>query len=244
MVAQFNRTIDSLSHARDDFDAHDTKLAAQKAGAEAAAKQPFEIAKAERTEEARVRAENRSESRKEHAIELKDAQFIDKTYIKPANDAEQSFQVFENAYADFKRGADTGAPSMMALSQHLSTTFGTVKGSRVTKDMIAEHLHARSVSDAAEVAIQKFTNGDVLAPKQWDAFRSLISDARRYKWAVAQKEADAKGVDISASVPADLGGKAKPLSAFGGAPTITARNPKTGQRIQSNDGGKTWQPIQ
>ena len=47
---------------------------------------------------------------------------------------------------------------------------------RDTKDMIQEHLGARSVSDAATVAIQKLTNGDVLSPAQWSAFHDLISN--------------------------------------------------------------------
>jgi hypothetical protein len=71
---------------------------------------------------------------------------------------------------------------MLALSTHLATTFGNVKGSRVTKDMIEHHLGARSVSDTALVAMQRLTNGDTLSPAQWDAFHDLIGQSRQLQW--------------------------------------------------------------
>ena len=94
----------------------------------------------------------------------------DKAYVQPAEQVEKSYQMMNQAYNEYQgaaaQGKDlpTGAQSMVALSTHLATTFGNVKGARITKDMIQEHLGARSVSDAATVAIQKLTNGDVLSP--------------------------------------------------------------------------------
>ena len=94
----------------------------------------------------------------------------DKAYVQPAEQVEKSYQMMNQAYNEYQgaaaQGKDlpTGAQSMVALSTHLATTFGNVKGSRITKDMIQEHLGARSISDAASVAIQKLTNGDVLSP--------------------------------------------------------------------------------
>jgi hypothetical protein len=143
---------------------------------------------------------------RQRTADQKDSDFIDKNYVKPANDAEKSYQMFMDAYKN-KDDAKTGAESMLALSTHLATTFGNVKGSRVTKDMIQEHLGARSVSDSALVAVQKLSNGDVLSPDQWDAFKTLISNSRNLSWQTAKKEADRRGVDISGSLPADLGGK-------------------------------------
>lgn len=149
----------------------------------------------------------------------KDRDFIDKTYVKPANDTEKSYQMFMDAYNN-RNNAKTGAESMLALSTHLATTFGNVKGSRVTKDMIQEHLGARGISDSALAAVQKLTNGDVLSPDQWDAFKDLISQSRKLSWDTVQKEAARRSVDVSGSVPKDLsspaGGTSDPFAAFGG----------------------------
>lgn len=156
----------------------------------------------------------KADARADEKVNQHDADFIDKNYVKPANDKEQSYQMFQEAY-DNRNNAKTGAESMLALSTHLATTFGNVKGARVTKDMIEHHLGARGVGDSALVAVQKLTNGDVLSPDQWDAFKSLITNARNLNWQTAKKEADRRGVDISGSLPADLTGSSnKPVQDF------------------------------
>lgn len=133
----------------------------------------------------------------------------DKAYVQPAEAVEKSYQMMNNAYQEYeaarKLGKDlpTGAQSMVALSTHLATTFGNVKGARVTKDMIEEHLGARSVSDSALVAMQKFTNGDALSPDQWKAFHDLIAQSRKLSWQTAAKEADRKNIPID-FLPPDL----------------------------------------
>lgn len=130
---------------------------------------------------------------------------LNSNYIKPANDIEQGYDLFNQAYADHLKGDQkTGAQSMLALSLHMANTFGNVKGVRVTKDMIAQHLGARGLSDNAIVAVQRLTNGDVLSPQQWTDFHSLIANARNEKWVMAQKEAARTGVNIDASLPADI----------------------------------------
>ena len=133
----------------------------------------------------------------------------DKAYVQPAEQVEKSYQMMNQAYNEYQgaaaQGKDlpTGAQSMVALSTHLATTFGNVKGSRITKDMIQEHLGARSVSDAATVAIQKLTNGDVLSPAQWSAFHDLISTSRNLSWKAAATEAQRKAIPTN-FLPPDL----------------------------------------
>jgi hypothetical protein len=133
----------------------------------------------------------------------------DKAYVQPAEQVEKSYQMMNQAYNEYQgaaaQGQDlpTGAQSMVALSTHLATTFGNVKGSRITKDMIQEHLGARSVSDSALVAIQKLTNGDVLSPAQWSAFHDLISNSRRLSWQIAATEAQRKAIPTN-FLPPDL----------------------------------------
>jgi hypothetical protein len=133
----------------------------------------------------------------------------DKAYVQPANAVEKSYDMMDHAYREYEdaraKGKDlpTGAQSMVALSTHLSTTFGNVKGARITKDMIQEHLGARGVSDKALVAFQKLSNGDVLSPDQWEAFHSLISESRTLSWQTAVREAERKHVPIN-FLPDDL----------------------------------------
>lgn len=135
---------------------------------------------------------------------------FNKNYEKPANDVEKSYQMFENAYAQHKAGKDpTGAQGMLALSTHLSTTFGNVKGSRITKDMIHDHLHARNISDDMLVAVQKLTNGDPLSPQQWDAFHDLIGESRSLSWKTAVKEAKRASLPVN-FLPDDLSGELNP----------------------------------
>src|SRR5208282_1839565 len=115
-------------------------------------------------------------------------------YEKPAEDVERSAQMINYAYDEYKAAAakgeslPTGAQSMVALSSHVQSTFGTVKGSRVTKDMIEHHFHARGVSDDVRVAFQKLNDGDPLSPAQWEAFHDLVNQSRKEQWTIAAKE--------------------------------------------------------
>ena len=117
-----------------------------------------------------------------------EADKFNKAYVDPAMAVEKSYDMMDKAFNEYNEakaaGKDlpTGAQSMLALSTHLSTTFGNVKGSRITKDMIQEHLGARSVGDTALVAVQRLTNGDVLSPDQWKAFHDLIGQSRQLQW--------------------------------------------------------------
>jgi hypothetical protein len=148
-------------------------------------------------------------------------------YVTPAQSVEKSYQMMDNAYREYKDAAakgqqlPTGAQSMVALSTHLSTTFGNVKGARITKDMIEHHLGARGVSDSAQVAIQRLTNGDVLSPAQWDAFHDLIGQSRNITWHQAVRAADRAQVPLD-FLPDDL----QSQIGEGAAYTPTQANPK------------------
>lgn len=134
---------------------------------------------------------------------------FNKDYVTPAQSVEKSYQMMDTAFKEYQNAAahgqelPTGAQSMVALSTHLSTTFGNVKGARITKDMIEHHLGARGVSDAAQVAIQRLTNGDVLSPDQWSAFHDLITQSRNITWKQARDAADRAQVPLD-FLPEDL----------------------------------------
>lgn len=143
---------------------------------------------------------------------------LNKAYIQPAEQVEKSYRMMDGAYREFlaarKAGKTlpTGAQSMLALSSHLQTTFGQVKGARVTKDMIAHHLGARDISDDARVAFQKLQDGDVLSPNQWQAFHHLVGQSRQLSWEIAAKEARRAGVPVD-FLPNDLKSLAAPEGA-------------------------------
>lgn len=154
---------------------------------------------------------------------------FNKNYVKPSEDVEKSYQMFQEAYKN-RNDAKTGAESMLALSTHLATTFGVVKGARVTKDMIEHHLGARGITDRMVVAVQSLINGDVLSPDQWDAFNHLISNSRKLSWQTAVKEGKRANQSINflpADLQKELGGEAAPKASGGGStPTRPAGVPK------------------
>jgi hypothetical protein len=160
----------------------------------------------------------------------------DKSYVLPAENTEKAYQMMDRAYKEYEaaraqgKELPTGAQSMLALSTHLQTTFGNVKGARVTKDMIAEHLGARSISDDMLVAVQRFTNGDRLSPAQWEAFHDLIKQSRDLSWGTAVKEAERKKIPVD-FLPADLA-KAGAAGGTGGVAEEYVRDPKTGKLVK------------
>jgi hypothetical protein len=143
---------------------------------------------------------------------------IENKYVQPAREAEKSWQLADQTYNEYQqlhaKGKDfpTGAESMLMLSRHLQTTFGNVKGARITKDMIAEHFGARSVSDDVVTAVQKLYNGDRLAPSQWKAFHSLIGQSRNAAWQEVADAGQSRGVDATHYLPPDLGGPPRKIT--------------------------------
>lgn len=127
------------------------------------------------------------------------ADFTSKT-VNPAMAIEKSYQMSDGAYREYMtaraqgKELSTGAASMVMLSNHLNTTFGQVKGARITKDMIHEHLGARSISDEALVAIQRLSNGDALSPDQWKSYHDLISQSRNETWKLVSDQALNEGL--------------------------------------------------
>ncbi len=183
-------------------------------------------------------------NQKVNAGTRQDVREHDKAYVQPAEAVEKSYQMMNNAYNEYlaakKAGTElpTGAQSMVALSTHLSTTFGNVKGARITKDMIEHHLGARGVSDGAQVAVQRLTNGDVLSPAQWDAFHDLIKQSRNLSWQTATKQANRKNIPVD-FLPPDLQGQAAPVAPQGGtAAEEYVRDPKTNKLVLKPKGAQ------
>lgn len=122
-----------------------------------------------------------------------------KEMVEPALAVEQIYRMSSKVYNEYeelrKQGKDfpSGAQSVQMLSNHIAGTFGNVKGGRITKDLIEKHLGARSVSDTLQVAIQRLTTGNVLSPKQWDAFFQMVNDRRNETWQAVLDDGKAEG---------------------------------------------------
>ncbi len=134
---------------------------------------------------------------------LKRQDSFQKDTVNKAYDVEKAFTMSQQAYSEYiaaaKQGKSlpTGAQSMLLLSQHLGTTFGNVKGSRITKDMIESHLGARGITDDAVTAVQRLVNGDQLSSGQWSAFSDLIAQSRNATWGNAISNAKNQQLPIT-----------------------------------------------
>jgi hypothetical protein len=140
--------------------------------------------------------------------------WYNKIVVPVAQQTETSYRLAAHAhdeyYAARAKGQKlaSGAPAMQMLSQHIATTFGSVKGARITKDMISKHLGARSVSDDLEVAVNHIVNGEELSKNQWDAFGDLISERRNESWNAVLDSAIAQGRPLDRiEFPADFRSK-------------------------------------
>ena len=136
-------------------------------------------------------------------------------YEKPANDVETGYQKFQDAYKDYKAGAKTGAASMVALSQHLATTFGSVKGARLNKDLIAEHKDAIGAFDRIQRFGEMLSSGQQLSDSQWKEFGNLIANTRKLAWQTSVKEANRANLPVN-FLPKDLQKELNPQQGGGG----------------------------
>jgi hypothetical protein len=128
----------------------------------------------------------------------KQTEAFNKDYVNPAESIERSYQMFQDAYRAIQSGdAKTGAEDMLLLSQHLGTTFGQVKGSRMNKDLIQEHKDAIGIQDRIERYANNLASGQMLSPDQRKEFGDLIANMRNLTWQIATKEASRNNQPIN-----------------------------------------------
>lgn len=139
-------------------------------------------------------------------------------YMKPATDIEQNYKKFQQAASDFAKDPKTGAATMVAIAQHLGSTFGSVKGAQMGEHMIAEHKDAIGLLDRAQRYIDSLVSGQQLSPDQMKEFGGLIDSTRRISWEITAREAARRGLPVD-MVPSDIklpmktpGGKAIQIS--------------------------------
>jgi hypothetical protein len=237
VLGRLQSIVDNLKKTQSGLDQHELDTKTNEAQATATAQQGARLEGDRKWYQTQVKSDITgwtppvTSSMSEQQFNAAREKFVNGTLVK-AKDVEKSYQMFQDAYAethDVKgnyHSAGTGAQGMLALSTHLATTFGNVKGSRVTKDMIEHHLGARSITDAAWVAAQKVVDGEPLSPQQWDAFRTLITDSRNLTRTNTLTLAHAQGLPVTADM-----GLADPVQ-------------KDGKLIGWTTDGKTMTPVQ
>jgi hypothetical protein len=124
-------------------------------------------------------------------------------YVKPATDIEQNFAKFQEALREYEHDPQTGAASMVALAQHLGSTFGSVKGAQMGEHMIAEHKDAIGLFDSIGRFFDQIASGQQLSAKQWHDFNGLLTKTREIQWDTTAKEAERRNMPID-MVPADI----------------------------------------
>lgn len=163
----------------------------------------------------------------------------EKNYEKNSNDVERSYQMYQEALRAYAAGdRKTGAATMLALSQHIGTTFGQTKGSRQTQELIKEHKDAIGLIDRIERFGNYLARGDELNADQMNEFGDLIKNFRKLSWEATAKEANRNHLKND-FLPLDLAGLYK------SAPANTAKadkagNPKPAAGAGGGGGAKTY----
>jgi hypothetical protein len=124
-------------------------------------------------------------------------------YVKPSTDIEQNYKKFQNAYHDYQNNPATGAASMVALAQHLGSTFGSVKGTQMGENMISEHKDAIGLMDRIDRYVDRVATGQQLSASQWKDFNDLISNTRQIQWETTAKESVRRHQPVD-FLPADV----------------------------------------
>ena len=131
---------------------------------------------------------------------------FNRNYEKPSNDTERAYQLYQEAMKAYNSGdTQTGAATMLALSQHIGTTFGQIKGSRMNKDLINEHKDAIGITDRLERFAASLSRGDQLSASQMKEFGDQIHAFRNLSWQTAVKEAKRANLPVD-FLPRDLAG--------------------------------------
>ena len=124
-------------------------------------------------------------------------------YLKPATDIEQNYRKFQAAYHDYQNHPETGAASMVALAQHLGSTFGSVKGAAMGESMIEEHKDAIGLFDRIGRYADQLESGQQLSAAQWKEFGDLMAQTRQIQWETTATQANRQHQKVD-MVPADV----------------------------------------
>lgn len=82
-----------------------------------------------------------------------------------------------------------GPESMQFVANHIAMTFGSVKGARIGRDIIEQHVKARDLDQSTEAAAQRVLAGGVITYTQAQQMMETAKINRRQAWQQAQDAA-------------------------------------------------------
>jgi len=101
-----------------------------------------------------------------------------------------------------------GPESMQFIANHIAMTFGAVKGARVGRDIIQEHVKARDLGQELEAIAQHVLSGGVITYQQAQQMAETAKINRKTAWAQAKQAAENYGQPDAVKLPSDLSGEA------------------------------------
>jgi hypothetical protein len=97
-----------------------------------------------------------------------------------------------------------GPESMQFVANHIAMTFGAVKGARIGRDIIEQHVKARDLDQSTEALAQQVLAGGVITYQQAQQMMGTAKINRQQAWGQAKAAADTYGVSDAVKMPSDL----------------------------------------
>lgn len=104
-----------------------------------------------------------------------------------------------------------GPESMQFVANHIAMTFGSVKGARIGRDIIEQHVKARDLDQSTEAMAQRVLSGGVITYTQAQQMMDTAKINRAQAWKQAQDAASQYGVPNAVKPPSDIGSENKPI---------------------------------
>lgn len=97
-----------------------------------------------------------------------------------------------------------GPESMQFVANHIAMTFGSVKGARIGRDIIEQHVKARDLDQSTEAMAQRVLSGGVITYTQAQQMAGTAKINRQQAWKQAQDAATQYGVPDAVKMPGDF----------------------------------------
>lgn len=97
-----------------------------------------------------------------------------------------------------------GPESMQFVANHIAVTFGSVKGARIGRDIIEQHVKARDLDQATEAMAQRVLSGGIITYQQAQQMLETAKINRKQAWQQARDAATQYGVPDAVKMPPEF----------------------------------------
>jgi len=157
----------------------------------------------------------------------------------------KDFRAVQDAHTKITTASPTGAGDMSLLYNYVKLLDPT---SVVRESEFAAAAASGSFGERVQTAVNRVMTGQRLSPELRKDFineasnlykaQKVGADRIKEQYTSMAKRAKLNPEDVIVDYSAPVA-----PSGQGSQPALTATNPKTGERIQSTDGGQTWTPV-